>query len=70
MRCMTEQCDLFSDNDDERGVADVCVSGRMLVLSLNWQMTKEIQKYSPYVSDTHIGSFLVRSPTCTAMLVD
>ena len=48
MRCMTEQRDLFSGSDDERGVADVCVSWRTLVLPLNWQTTKE----------THIGSLV------------
>ena len=48
MRCMTEQRDLFSDSDDELGVADVCVSGRTLELSLNWQTTKE----------THISSLV------------
>ena len=48
MRCMTEQCHLFSDSDDELGVSDVCVSGRTLVLPLNWQTTKE----------THIGSLV------------
>ena len=41
MRCMTEQYHLFSEIDDEHGVADVYVSGRMLVLSLNWRQPKK-----------------------------